>query len=90
LVLKARVHSARIQDREGIKVLLEPSHDHLLRLSHLWLDAGYTGESKGADWVEKALGWTAQIVRHPQKLAPDDVMKRWMREWANEGVHLLT
>jgi putative transposase len=89
-VLKARVHSARIQDREGIKVLLEPSHDHLLRLSHLWLDAGYTGESNGADWVEKALGWTAQIVRHPQKLAPDDVMKRWMREWANEGVHLLT
>jgi putative transposase len=86
LVLKARVHSARIQDREGIKVLLEPSQDRLLRLSHLWLDAAYTGESKGADWVEKALGWTAQIVRHPPKLAPDDVMKRWVREWANEGV----
>jgi putative transposase len=86
LVLKARVHSARIQDREGIKVLLEPSRDRLLRLSHLWLDAGYTGESKGADWVEKALGWTAQIVRHPPKLAPDDVMKRWVKEWANEGV----
>ena len=86
LVLKVRVHSARIQDREGIKVLLEPSQDRLLRLSHLWLDAGYTGESKGADWVEKALGWTAQIVRHPPKLAPDDVMKRWVKEWANEGV----
>ncbi len=85
-VLKARVHSARIQDREGIKVLLEPSRDRLLRLSHLWLEAGYTGESKGADWVEKALGWTTQIVRHPPKLAPDDVMKRWVREWANEGV----
>jgi len=85
-VLKAKVHSARIQDREGIKVLLEPSQDRLLRLSHLWLDAGYTGESKGADWVEKALGWTAQIVRHPPKLAPDDVMKRWVKEWANEGV----
>ena len=86
LVLKVRVHSARIQDREGIKVLLEPSQDRLLRLSHLWLDAGYTGEGKGADWVEKALGWTAQIVRHPPKLAPDDVMKRWVKEWANEGV----
>jgi putative transposase len=86
LVLSARVHSARIQDREGIKVLLEPSRDRLLRLSHLWLDAGYTGEGKGADWVEKALGWTAQIVRHPPKLAPDDVMKRWVREWAKEGV----
>ena len=83
LVLKVRVHSARIQDREG---MLEPSQDRLLRLSHLWLDAGYTGESKGADWVEKALGWTAEIVRHPPKLAPDDVMKRWVKEWANEGV----
>jgi len=90
LVLKARVHSAKIQDREGIKVLLEPSRDRLLRLSHLWLDAGYTGESKGADWVEKALGWTAQIVRHPPKLAPDDVMKRWVREWANMRAYLLT
>jgi putative transposase len=86
LVLKARVHSAKVQDREGIKVLLEPSRDRLLPLSHLWLDAGYTGAGKGADWVEKALGWTAQIVRHPPKLAPDEVMKIWMKEWANEGV----
>jgi putative transposase len=80
LVLKARVHSAKVQDREGIKVLLEPSRDRLLSLSHLWLDAGYTGEGKGADWVEKALGWAAQIVRHPPKLAPDKVMKIWVRE----------
>jgi putative transposase len=88
LVLKARIHSARIQDREGIKILLEPSRDRLLRLSHLWMDAGYTGEGKGADWVEKALGWTAQIVRHPPKLAPEEVMRRWVREWAKEGVSI--
>jgi putative transposase len=88
LVLKARIHSARIQDREGIKILLDPSRDRLLRLSHLWMDAGYTGEGKGADWVEKALGWTAQIVRHPPKLAPEEVMRRWVREWAKEGVSI--
>jgi putative transposase len=86
LVLKAKIHSARVQDREGIKLLLEPSQDRLLSLSHLWLDAGYTGEGKGADWVEKALGWTAEIVRHPPKLAPDEVMRVWVREWATEGV----
>jgi hypothetical protein len=40
------------------------------------MDAGYTGEGKGADWAEKVLGWTAQIVRHPLKLAPDEVMRR--------------
>ena len=87
MLLKAKVHSARIQDREGIKLLLEPLGDRLpQRLSHVWMDAGYTGEGKGADWVEKALGWTTQIVRHPPKLAPEELMKRWVREWTNEGV----
>jgi putative transposase len=66
LVLKAKVHSAKAQDREGIKILLDLPSEHLPRLSHLWMDAGYTGEGKGADWVERVLGWTAQIVRHPQ------------------------
>ncbi len=50
------------------------------------MDAGYTGEGKGAEWVEEALGWTAQIVRHPPKLAPEEIMKIWMTEWTNEGV----
>ena len=45
LVLEARVHSAKVMDRDGIKILLEPSApDRLPRLSHLWLDAGYTGQ----------------------------------------------
>jgi len=86
LVLKARVHSAKIQDREGIKVLLDLAPKHLARLSHVWMDAGYTAEGKGADWVERTLGWTAQIVRHPPKLAPEEVMRRWVKEWATEGV----
>ena len=88
LVLRAKVHSARIQDREGIKILLELAPDHLPRLSHLWMDAGYTGQGKGADWVERALGWTAEIVRHPPKPAPEEVMRRWVREGAKEGVSI--
>jgi transposase len=51
-----------------------------------WLDADYNGQDKGADWVEKVLGWTAQIVRHPPKLAPEEVMMGWAREWDKEGV----
>jgi putative transposase len=86
LVLKAKVHSAKVQDREGIKILLDLAPKHLPRLSHLWMDAGYTGEGKGAEWVERTLGWTAQIVRHPPKMAPDEVMRRWVRECAKEGV----
>ena len=90
LVLKVRVHSARVMDRDAIKVLLDPSSWDRLpqRLSHLWLDAGYNAQEKGADWVQKALGWTAEIVRHPPKLVPDEVMRRWVREWAKEGVQI--
>jgi putative transposase len=86
LVLKAKVHSAKLQDREGIKNLLDLAPKHLPHLSHLWMEAGYTGEGKGADWVERTLGWTAQIVRHPPKMAPDEVMRRWVREWSKESV----
>ena len=42
LVLEARVDSAEIQDREGIKLLLDVAARNRLpeRLSHVWLDAG--------------------------------------------------
>jgi putative transposase len=88
LVLEARLHSAQIQDREGIKLLLDSAARDRLpeRLSHVWLDAGYTGEDKGAGWVQRALGWTAEIVRHPPKVAPEEVMRAWVREWNEEGV----
>ena len=39
------------------------------RLCHLWLDAGYRGEDKGADWVEKTLGWSVDLVER-QKACP--------------------
>jgi putative transposase len=86
LVLEVRVHSARVTDREGIKLLLESSStDRLPRLSHLWLDAGYTGQDTGVGWVESVLGWSAEIVRHPPKPAPEEVM-RWVREFNKEGM----
>ena len=56
------------------------------RLRHLWLDAGYRGEDKGADWVEKPLGWSVDLLERPRKPAPEGVLMRWAREWAKEGV----
>ena len=86
-VLVAKVHNASVTDRDGIKLLLGPAAGTgLPRLSHLWLDAGYTGQDRGAGWMERALGWTAEIVRHPPKPAPEEVMMRWAREWAKEDV----
>ena len=69
-VLRAKVHSARVMDYEGIKALLECAEEQFLRLRHLWLDAGYRGEDKGKDWMEKALGWSVELVERPRKPAP--------------------
>jgi putative transposase len=73
-------------DHEGIKTLLQKADERFPRLSHLWLDAGYRGEDKGADWVQKTLGWSVELVERPRKPAPKEVLMRWAREWADEGV----
>jgi len=67
LVLKAKVQPANVMDRDGIKPLLERVREHFLRLTHLWLDAGYNGKGKGKDWAEKALGLTAEVVQRPRR-----------------------
>jgi putative transposase len=78
--------SAKVMDYEGIKTLLRKADEHFPRLSHLWLDAGYRGEDKGKDWVQKTLGWSAELVERPRKVAPREVLMAWAREWAREGV----
>jgi putative transposase len=83
-VLKAKVHSAKVMDHEGIKPLLEHAGGRFPRLSHLWLDGAYRGEDKGKDWVEKALGWTVELVERPRKPAPEEVLVRWAVEWEKE------
>jgi putative transposase len=88
LVLMVKVHRANVTDRDGIKLLLgDAASTGLPRLSHLWLDAGYTGqEHRGAGWVEKVLGWSAEIVRHPKKPAPEEVMMAWVSELDKDGI----
>jgi putative transposase len=86
LVLKAKVHSAQVMDYEGIKMLLQQADIEFPRLSQLWLDAGYRGEDKGKDWVEKTLGWSAELVERARKPAPKEVLKLWAEQWLREGV----
>jgi putative transposase len=83
LVLEARVHSARVPDQDGIRLLLEPVRDRFARLSHLWVDAGYQGRGKG--WAEEAMGLSVKVVRKPRKPLPGKVAERWAAEWAKEG-----
>ena len=86
LVLKVKVHAANVMDWDGIKMLLRQADMQFPRLKHLWLDAGYRGEDKGKDWVEKALGWSVELVERPRKPAPREVLKMWAEEWFKEGV----
>jgi putative transposase len=69
-VLKAKVHSAKLMDYEGIKTLLRRTNTQFPRLTHPWLDGGYRGEAKGKDWVEKAYGWSAELVERARKSMP--------------------
>ena len=83
LVLKAKVHSAKVPDQDGLRILLESTRSRVSHLKHLWLDAGYEG--KGKRWVEEALGLSVEIVRRPPKPIPEEVVKIWAEEWAKEG-----
>jgi transposase len=82
-VLKAKVHSAKVQDEDGIKLLLESAQTELSRLKHLWVDAGYQG--RGRKWAEEVLGLSVEVVRKPPKPVPEKVAKIWAEEWAKEG-----
>ena len=83
LVLKAKVHSAKIPDQDGIKLLLKGVGAYLPRLSQLWVDAGYQG--RGKDWVEKELDLSVEVVHRTPKPMPEKVAMMWAEEWSKEG-----
>jgi putative transposase len=83
LVLKVCLHSARVPDQDGIRLLLEPVRARFARLSHLWVDGGYQGRGKG--WAEEALGVSVEVVRKPPKPIPQRVAEVWAQEWLKEG-----
>jgi putative transposase len=83
LVLKAKVHSAKVPDQDVLRLLLQSARSGLSRLSHLWLDAGYEG--RGRRWAEEAMGLSVEVVRKPPKPVPEEVAKVWAEEWAKES-----
>ena len=85
-VLKAKAHSAKVMDYEGIKKLLQYASETFPRLKHLWLNAGYRGEDKGKDWVQKTLGWSVKLVERSRKPASKEVFMAWVKQWLHEGV----
>jgi len=72
-VLKAVVHPANIPDREGAALVLTDITTRCPRLTHLWVDAGYTGQAVTS--IGQAHGLTVQVVRKP---------RRWFRVPADQ------
>jgi len=83
LVLKAKVHSAKVPDQDGLRLLLKAVRERLPRLSHLWVDAGYRG--RGKEWAENVLGLSVEVVHRAPKPLPEKIARMWAEEWAKEG-----
>jgi putative transposase len=83
LVLKAKVHSAKVPDQDGLRLLLKAAREHLPRLSHLWVDAGYQG--RGKRWAEEVMGLSVEVVHRTPKPIPEKIARIWAQEWAKEG-----
>jgi putative transposase len=65
LVLRAKVHSADLQDRAAVPEVLANVQNEFPRIEHVWVDQGYNGTGKS--WIEEHLPWTVEVVRHPPK-----------------------
>ena len=65
LVLRADVHTADLQERATVPQLLGGADRAFPRMQKVWVDQGYTGS--GREWIERALGWTVDVVQHPPK-----------------------
>jgi hypothetical protein len=38
--------------------------------------------------VQKALGWSVELVERPKKPAPKVILKSWAEQWLKEGVKI--
>lgn len=98
LVLRSKVHSAAVQDRAAVPLVLEGVQEEFPRLAHVWVDQGDTGSGKA--WIETHLGWSVAGVGHPPKprgvwapigavidweaLRPKGFRGVWPRRWVVE------
>ncbi len=66
LLLKVVVHAANVQDREGVKCLLEPIKGRFPRMEKVWVDQAYSGTGK--TWIEQQMEGTVEVVeRSPRR-----------------------
>ena len=91
LLLKARVLTADIQDRDGAKMLFLDIKEQMPRLQLIWADGGYRG--KLIEWVAVQCLWILEIVKRNDQLKGFVILpKRWIVErtfsWLNRNRRL--
>ena len=82
-MLKAKVHSAKVPDQDGLRLLLVSARGGISRPKRPWLDVGHRG--RGRRWAEKAMGLSVEVVHKPPKPEPEKVMLAWAKEWHGAG-----
>jgi transposase len=79
LLLLVVITSARVQDRDGARTLLEKVKTAMPSLALLWADGGYAG--KLVEWAERVSHITVEIVRKPLGIRTFQVLpRRWVVE----------
>ena len=91
LLLKAKVLTADVQDRDAAKMLFSEIKDQMPRLSLIWADGGYRG--KLIVWVAVQCLWILEIVKRRDSLKKFiPLPKRWIVErtfsWLNRNRRL--
>ena len=65
-LLRIKLHTASIGEREGGKLLLSELQKAHPKIELVWADMGYSGP-KFANWVQTETGATVEIVKRPRK-----------------------
>ena len=91
LLLKAKVLSADVQDRDGARMLFTEIKEQMPRLQLIWADGGYRG--KLIIWVAVQCLWILEIVKRNDSLKMFiPLPKRWIVErtfsWLNRNRRL--
>jgi putative transposase len=78
-LMKARVHSAGVQDRDGGEELLKETAGKFPTLRFVWADGGYAGNL--VTWAKKKLGCDLSIVKRTDDMKGFKVLpRRWVVE----------
>jgi putative transposase len=78
LLLAVVVHSAAVQDRDGVKLLLARMVGLFPRLRVIWADGAYAA---AVAWARRACGWLLTVVTRPAGAKGFVVLpKRWVVE----------